>query len=302
MGLGAATAVRAGSHAARPPAAVQLTVDQAWFLADALGAGSFPWALAITSPYQDEGQRASFDERCADELVELGVLDQNGAAHPHVADWIRTVCRPDRWLELRYVAVSPRAGGSSGSSGTNLLRGFIACAGSQIVVALRGAQLVAFTHIEADDPSALVPSVVAGLLGCGPARFPAFTLPAQVGAKADEQLRSGSPLDDVIAYLGVPPDARAVVASALCGSRSYVEVVAGRRDGAARQSTEVGLSVVDTAEGRILVSPRRADDGTWLSTFAPGTHFAIAVALDQLTALLPDGRWFPAARLARDFH
>ena len=31
------------------------------------------------------------------------------------------------------------------------------------------------------------------------------------------------------------------------------------------------MSIVDTAAGRVLVSPSRAFDGEWVSTFAPGT-------------------------------
>ncbi|ETA91889.1 hypothetical protein O979_24490 [Mycobacterium avium subsp. paratuberculosis 10-4404] len=37
-----------------------------------------------------------------------------------------------------------------------------------------------------------------------------------------------------------------------------------------------------------------------MSTFSPGTPFAIAVAIEHLTALLPDDGWF-GHRLARDF-
>jgi hypothetical protein len=51
----------------------------------------------------------------------------------------------------------------------------------------------------------------------------------------------------------------------------------------------------------VLVSPSRAFDGEWISTFRPGTEFAIALAVEQLTAELPDGQWFPGKRLSRDF-
>ncbi len=61
------------------------------------------------------------------------------------------------------------------------------------------------------------------------------------------------------------------------------------------------MSIVDTREGRVVVSPSRAFDGEWVSTFAPGTPFAIAVAIEQLTAQLPDAGWFSEHRLARDF-
>ena len=59
--------------------------------------------------------------------------------------------------------------------------------------------------------------------------------------------------------------------------------------------------MVDTAEGRVVVSPHRASDGEWVSTFSPGTPFAIALAVENLTATMPDGQWFPTAHLARDF-
>lgn len=68
----------------------------------------------------------------------------------------------------------------------------------------------------------------------------------------------------------VSPAAQNVVESAFVGNRNYVEVVAGQRDSTTQQTSEVGISVVDTSAGRILVSPHRAGDGTWLSTFAPG--------------------------------
>ena len=302
MGVGAPAGARAASHTDRSPVAAELTVDQAWFLGERLGAGAFPWALAITAPYQDESQRARLGAQHAKDLAEVGVVGADGGVDPSVAGWIRTVCRPDRWLELRYVASPPHAGGTPSPANPKLLRGFVARTRSQTVVALRNAQLVAFTAIEADEPSALVPSVVAGLSQRAPARFPEFTLPAEAGAKADEKLRSGAALADVVARLGVPPAARPVVQAAFSGTRSYVEVVAGQRDGAAQRTTEVGVSVVDTSAGRVLVSPRRADDGVWLSTFAPGTPFAIAVAVDRLTATLPEGRWFPNAQLTRDFN
>jgi hypothetical protein len=61
------------------------------------------------------------------------------------------------------------------------------------------------------------------------------------------------------------------------------------------------MSIVDTTAGRVLVSPSRAFDGEWVSTFSPGTPFAIAVAIEHLTANLPDGQWFSSQRRARDF-
>jgi hypothetical protein len=50
-----------------------------------------------------------------------------------------------------------------------------------------------------------------------------------------------------------------------------------------------------------LVSPSKAFDGEWISTFAPGVPLAVASAVERLTAALPDGPWFPEQALTKDF-
>jgi hypothetical protein len=276
------------------PNAVELTVDNAWFIAETIGAGTFPWVLAITSPYRDATQRAAFLQRQKTELIQLGLVSESGAVNPAVAEWIRVVCFPDRWLDLRYL----------GPAEGDLLRGIVARradTSGKTVVALRSAQLITFTAMDIDDPRALAPVLGVGLAQRSPAQFAEFSMPTRVGARADERLRSGAPLAEVLDYLGIPTSARAVVESVFAGPRSYVEIVAGcHRDGR-HATTEVGVSIVDTTEGRVLVSPSRAFDEEWVSTFSPGTPFAVAVAVEQLIASLPDGQWFPNQRLARDF-
>ena len=269
--------------------AVELTVEQAWFVADTVGAGSFPWVLAITPPYADAALRTPFEARVRAELTELGVLSADRVA-PEVARWVTTTCRPRRWLELRFV-----------SSSGDVLRGNVARLRDQTVVALRTGSRVAFTELDVDDPRALVPVLTAGLADRPPARFPEFALAARVGARADERLRQGAPLADVVADLGIPPGALHVVEAAFAPGRSYVEIVAGDHRDGHRVSTDVGVSVVDTRAGRVLVSPHRGFDGEWISTFAPGAPLAIAAAVERLTSALPDGPWFPHARLTRDF-
>ena len=283
---------------AAQPNAVELTVEQAWFIAETIGAGTFPWVLAITMPYTDAGERAAFMARQAAELTRMGLMSEGGAVNSAVAEWIRQVCFPDRWLDLRYVGSGEALGADE------LLRGIIARRGDETrktVVALRNAQLVTFTAMHINDARGLVPVLGVGLAQRPPARFDEFALPARVGARADERLRSGGSLAEVIDYLGIPQSARPVVESVFTGPRSYVEIVAGCRHDGQHASTEVGMSVVDTTEGRVVVSPSRAFDGEWISTFRPGTSFAIAVAVEQLTAELPDGDWFPGKRLSRDF-
>lgn len=277
------------------PNAVELTVDQAWFIAETVGAGTFPWVLAITTPYQDGTQRTAFFDRQKDELTRMGLMAPDGDLNPTVAAWIKVVCFPDRWLDLRYLGP-----GSATNSG-EMLRGIVAQRAGLTVVALRSAQLITFTVMDIDDPRALVPVLSVGLAQRPPARFAEFSMPTRVGARADERLRAGTPLAEVLDYLGIPASARPVVESVFSGPRSYVEIVAGcNRDGR-HTTTDVGLSIVDTMEGRVLVSPSQAFDGEWVSTFSPGTPFAVAVAIEALTSFLPDGEWFPGHRLSRDF-
>ena len=273
--------------------AVELTAEQAWFVADALSAGSFPWVLAITPPYSDHAQRAAVAARLSAELAELGVMTEDGVIDPGVRQWVTATCRARRWLELRFV---------SGSG--NMLRGHVARRDEHTdehTVALRSGGLITFTALDIDHPQALVPILTAGLSGRSPARFEEFTIPARTGARADEQLRDGAALDDVIEFLGIPATARAVVEAAYSADRSYVEIVAGDHRDGHRVSTNVGVSVVDTRAGRVLVTPSKAFDGEWVSTFTSGTPLAIATAIERLTATLPDGPWFPHQQLTRDF-
>jgi ESX secretion-associated protein EspG len=283
---------------AAQPNAVELTVEQAWFIAETVGAGTFPWVLAITMPYTDVGERGAFLARQAAELTRMGLMSEGGAVNPAVADWIRQVCFPDRWLDLRYV------GSGEASGADEMLRGIIARRGEETrktVVALRNAQLVTFTAMDINDARALVPVLGVGLAQRPPARFDEFALPARVGVRADERLRNGASLAEVVEYLGIPESARPVVESVFTGPRSYVEIVAGCRHDGQHATTEVGMSIVDTTAGRVLVTPSRAFDGEWISTFQPGTAFAIGVAVEQLTAQLAGGDWFPGKRLSRDF-
>lgn len=271
--------------------AVELTTDQAWYLADVLGAGAYPWVLAITPPYSEPAQRFGFVAEQTAELTRMGVLDADGRVNPQVAQWVRLVCRATQWLDLRFV-----------SGPGDLLRGIVARAGAdQTVVVLRNAQLVTFTDMDINHPHALVPVLTAGLSRRKPARFEEFALPAAAGARADEQIRNGTPLTEVLGFLGVPESARPMVESVFDGRRTYVEIVAGEHRDGHRVTTGVGVSIIDTPEGRILVSPSKAFDGEWISTFTAGTAEAIAMAIERLTASLPSGSWFPDQPLFRDF-
>ncbi|BBX10421.1 ESX secretion-associated protein EspG [Mycolicibacterium aichiense] len=273
------------------PNAVELTADAAWCVAESVGAGSFPWVLAITPAVADQREAPAILARLRAELTRARVMREDGTVAPAVARWTRTVCAPDRWLELRYVR----------GTGAEMLRGLVARRGDHTVVALRSAELVTLTELDISDPLALALVVAAGLADRSPARFAEFTLPTRTGVRADEKLRGGADLDRVLDNLGIPGSAVPVVRSVFTGPRSYVEIRAGSAHDGVHRLSEVGVGIVDSDAGRVLVNPERAADGEWLSTFSPGSPFAIALALDRLTATLPDGRWYPSATLTRDF-
>ena len=117
----------------------------------------------------------------------MGLLSDGGEVNPAVADWIKVVCFPDRWLDLRYL------GPNSATGAGELLRGIVAQRGTgapaKTVVALRSAQLITFTAMDIDDARALVPVLGVGLAQRPPARFDEFSMPTRVGARADERLR-----------------------------------------------------------------------------------------------------------------
>ena len=110
--------------------AVELTADAAWYLADTLGAGAFPWVLAITPGYSAPAERNAFERRHITWLTRAGVMNAEGVVDPAVARWIRRVCRPTWWHELRFVG-----------PGGALLRGIVARDGAGTVVALRSGGL-----------------------------------------------------------------------------------------------------------------------------------------------------------------
>lgn len=271
--------------------AVELTVEQAWFIAEEVGCGSFPWVLAITPPYSELAAAGQFAADRVAELTGLGVMSGSGVINHAVAQWIQQTCRARQWLELRVV----------GAHG-DMLRGLIARHADATVVALRSGGLVTFTAMDLVHPNDLVPVLVAGLTGRRAASFGDFTVPVRAGARADEKLRNGAELTEVLEYLGIPASARQAVEAVFTGRRSYVEIVAGEHRDGHRVSTEVGVSVVDSESGRILVSPSKAFDGEWVSTFTPGTAAEIAAAVDRLIATLPGGSWFPAHASSDRFH
>ncbi|HLR99565.1 ESX secretion-associated protein EspG [Mycolicibacillus parakoreensis] len=269
--------------------AVEVTTEQAWFLADLLRAGTYPWKLAITTPYADPGDHAAVAQRCTEELTGQGIVDARGHVLPVVADAIRTTCRSRQRLEWLTVIDQDQ-----------ILRGVLARADTsgEAVVALRHAQMVTFTPLHIDSGLALVPVVTAGLDDQPPARFTEFSLPMEVGVALDKRIAAGADIVAELVDLGVPESDAQVMEIARIGDHPFTEITAQETSNGSSRATDVGVTVINTEIGRILVStaadePRAGGE----SVFAPAEPLAVAVALRELTDRLPERNWFPDENL-----
>ncbi|PJE02614.1 MAG: ESX secretion-associated protein EspG [Mycobacterium sp.] len=265
--------------------AIEVTAQQAWFLADHLRAGTYPWMLAITTPYVDAGERAPFNQRCRDELTESGVLDHRGQLNPSVAEAIRTACHPRQWLEWLTI-LGP----------DQILRGVLARTEPvQAVAVLRYAQMVTFTPLQLTDSEAIVPIVTAGLPpDQRAARFEEFSLSMDLGKAIDARIGRGADVFETLTDLGVDEQAAEIMTLARGGDRTIVELTAHESTGGGHHHTDVSVNVISTDIGLILVSPPAGEPRKGgRSVFAPGDAFAVAMAVRDLTARLPSGTWFP---------
>ena len=265
--------------------AVEVTAQQAWFLADHLRAGSYPWMLAITAPYADPGEQAGFNQRCLAELAEAGIVDAHGQVKPSVAHAVKTVCQPRQWLEWLTI-IDPQ----------QILRGVLARSSPpDAVVALRYAQMVTFTPLQLTHSEAIVPIVTAGLPpDQRPANFEEFSLPMDTGKAIDDRIGRGADIVETLTELGVPEREAEIMEVARTGERITVELTAHEATNGARHNTDVSVNVISTEVGLILVSPPAGEPRAGgVSVFAPGEPFAVAMAVRDLTDRLPSGTWFP---------
>jgi hypothetical protein len=147
--------------------AVELTVEQAWFIAEQVGSGSFPWVLAITPPYSEPAAAAAFAADRVAELTDLGVLSGGGVVDP--LSPMDQADLPGPPLARAAHRVHGRGHAARGGGPSD----------ETTVVALRSGSLVTFTAMDIRLPRDLVPVVTAGLTGRRPADFPEFTVPTR---------------------------------------------------------------------------------------------------------------------------
>jgi len=264
--------------------AVEVTAEQAWFLADYLRAGTYPWKLAITAPYVDLSERDSFNQRCTDDLTAAQILDDQGCVRSTVAECIRVVCRARQWLEWLTMVDEDQ-----------VLRGVLArTSPPDAVAALRYAQMVTFTPLQVAYTESVVPIITAGLADQPPANFDEFALPMDTGKAIDERIACGADVVETLTELGIPERDAQIMEIARTGEHTNVEITAHEATNGARHRTDVSINIINTEVGRILVSPPAGEPRAGgESVFAPADPFAVAMAVRDLTARLPSGTWFP---------
>ena len=265
--------------------AAEMTTQQAWFLADHLRAGSYPWTLAITAPYTEPGEKAAFDEQCRTELVATGLIDDDGDVVPAIAAAVKTACQPRQWLQWRTIIDQDR-----------ILRGVLArTSPPDAVVVLRYAQMVTLTPLHLNGSESLVPIVTAGIPDDQrPARFEEFSIPMDTGKAIDDRIGRGADIVETLVDLGVPEREAEIMELARTGERITIELTAHEATNGAHHDTDVSVNVISTEVGAILVSPPAGEPREGgSSVFAPAEPFAVAMAVRDLTDRLPSGTWFP---------
>ncbi|OAT69308.1 MULTISPECIES: ESX secretion-associated protein EspG [Mycobacteroides] len=267
--------------------AVEVTAQEAWFLADYLQAGEFPRILRITAPYFHPHDAEPFNAQCVAALRdrEQPIIDADGAVRPQVANWVRTTCYRTQWLEwLAYASDDPHM----------ILRGVMARTATPFdaVTVLRYAQMVTFTQHQIPYAEAVVPFITAGLPTQVPARFEEFDLSASAGKQLDERIARGADIVDILTELDIPYSSAQVMAMARTGKRMTIELTAHEATNGVYRNTDVSVGIIATEAGLVLASPDPGNSGR-TATWMPAEPLAIAVAVRDLTARLPSGGWFP---------
>ncbi|MFB8281061.1 ESX secretion-associated protein EspG [Nocardia colli] len=275
--------------AEREPATIDLNVDAALLLRDLVGIDAYPVVLAILPNIYRIEDRDRVRAVLQRQLVEAGIIDDDGRIHPAVAHWLRCLDRPDVELAARISDTTLATDSQS------MLRFSLVRRGDSHVMAVRYDDHVVIQSIfPTGRPMDTVATALCAALGDWPAlEFDPMvaTLTQLAGVPAGSAERRQALLE-----LGATPRTAAVLGRELDAVLHRAEVVMiGHRNGSFAQP-ELCTSVLDTPAGRIAVIPHRALDGEVWSTYLPGDASAVRAGVEALAELLPSGSWSAASR------
>ncbi|MCU1648212.1 MAG: secretion-associated protein EspG [Nocardia sp.] len=270
------------------PVSVDLNVDAALLLLRLVGIDSYPLVLALMPNIFLVADQGRVDAVVAEQLTQLGVLD-DGRVHPTIEHWLRCLYRPD--VEMAARVVDTRA---DGIPETMLRMALVRC-GDDHVLALRcdDEVVIQSVHQEDNQLNAVGAALKVALGSCPPARFEPMTATleqfTEVPSEEDERRRA-------LTELGATSRTVAVLCRALGEITRRAEVVIIEHHDGATANPELGLVVLDTSAGRIVVTPRLGMDGEVRSTYAPGDDSALRAGVQALVELLPGRSWFGPTR------
>lgn len=281
--------VKYGGGVEIDPVAIDLNVDAALVLQSIVGIDSYPLVLGLLPNICYPEDRARVHEVVLDELVAAGIVE-DGLVHPSVVHWLECLYRPDVEL-LAYIV----AAGEDGTTDA-VLRFSLVRAGDTHVLAVRDDDHVVIQSLFYEDQQLnTLAAALTAALGPHPAlRFEPVTAPqeqfATIATEDPERARQ--------ALLELRADGlTARLLSTMIG-RTYrrAEVSMVEHHDGDTGLPDLGLAVLDTPSGRIVVTPTVGLDGRRWLTYGPGDDAGLRAAIGSLVQLLPGRSWFDTAR------
>lgn len=270
------------------PIAVDLNVDAALLLKDMVGIDSYPTVLALMPNVFSIEDRDRVHAVVTRQLAEAGLI-VGDCVHPAVEDWLWCLYRPDMELAARVLSTD-----DAGKPAAMLRLSLVRRRDTHVLAVRCDDEIVVQPVFHEGRHLDTVAAVVVAALGTCPALyFEPMTATmehfGEVPSDPDERRRA-------LVELGAKPHTAAVLTRALNEIACRAEILMiEHRDGGPVE-TDVCVSVLDSAQGRIVVTPSVAMDGEVRSTYAPGDDEAVQAGLAALIELLPSRSWFNASR------
>lgn len=266
------------------PASLELTVDGALALAKVLNV-EFPLVLALyPAPYEPE-QAARVEAEALDRLRAEGVLIGEDEVDATVAQWFRTIGRPDVSVEARIIEPPQMLRLVIARSRND--HAMIARLGDSVVVQpIDGARTV---------KDMVCAPLLAALGDVAPADLTAMSAPRAQFAQIAKSRRPGDSVSALEA-LGASVDTAEILNEATASPIRSAEIIATEFFDGGVITSDGGAGVLDGEAGRIVAVPHATSDGEIWTTFGPGSAQRFELAIDELVRMLPSQSWFDSTR------